>query len=706
MSKRKNKIPTKINSNEDLFVSWQDGDTAGKLKALNGIRDAEIVTAGYNGLSFRDIDTGTNVRQEFTRDDYEYFRPGESLPKTQIDKIAYAMSCYDTNGLVHNVIDLMADFACQGIHLVHNSPSVQQFYREWFDKVNGDERSERFVNTLLRCGNTVIKFSTAKLSLKQADKLRTAVAADIEPEFDAIDLEKREIPWKYVFLNPLSLEVIGGEIASLIGKPLFNLKLPYSLRTKINNASNSQIKSLLEKLPADLLSAIKSGSKVFPLDPAKTKVFYYKKDDWNVWANPMIAPIFKDLIMLDKLKLADMAALDGAINRIRVWKLGSMEHKFAATKAAFDKLSNELTNNVGSGTIDLIWNDAIDLIETNTDVHQFLGDSKYSSTFTCIYQGLGVPPTLTGTSTASGFTNNYISLKTLVERLNYVRAVLLDFWNEQVKLVQKAMGFRFPAIVRFDRMTLSDESAEKALLIQLADRDLISVETIQERFGEIPELERVRMNKEKRMREKGSVSNKAGPWHNPQQDFEMKKLAMSGGGVAPSEVGVNLLPRKKGEKSPLQMRRTEKSKQSGIPQQGRPFNSKDKQKRKQKRVKYRTSAFLWARDAQKTIAEVIDPAFLEICNKKTQRSLTDDEVGKLEAYKFNILLSLEPFQDINTDLIQAIAADKPKVLEQPNYMYRDFLNAYVAKTDKQPTMDQSRDMRLLVYISYKGEQDG
>ena len=49
-----------------------------------------------------------------------------------------------------------------------------------------------------------------------------------------------------------------------------------------------------------------------------------------------------------------------------------------------------------------------------------------------IYAALGIPPTLTGTFGASGTTNNFISLKTLTERLNYVRSIVINFWEEQI----------------------------------------------------------------------------------------------------------------------------------------------------------------------------------------------------------------------------------------------------------------------------------
>ena len=192
----------------------------------------------------------------------------------------------------------------------------------------------------------------------------------------------------------------------------------------------------------------------------------------------MIYAIMDDINIIEKLKLADLAALDGAISNIRIFKLGNLEHKIAPTKAAAAKLSNILQNNVGGGTMDLIWGPDIELLESKTNVHQFLGEAKYTPHLNSVYAGLGIPPTLTGTYGAAGTTNNFISLKTLTQRLEYGRQVLVQFWQKEIEMLQKAMGFRYPAKIEFDRMDLSNEEAEKALLIQLADRNLVSEELV------------------------------------------------------------------------------------------------------------------------------------------------------------------------------------------------------------------------------------
>ena len=88
---------------------------------------------------------------------------------------------------------------------------------------------------------------------------------------------------------------------------------------------------MVSKLPPEVLEAAKTR-KPYYLDPNKMIVHHYKKDDWQTWAYPMIYSIMDDITVLEKLKLADMAALDGAIANIRIFKLGNLEHKIAPTK--------------------------------------------------------------------------------------------------------------------------------------------------------------------------------------------------------------------------------------------------------------------------------------------------------------------------------------------------------------------------------------
>ena len=103
-------------------------------------RVSESITE-YAGVSkashyrdFKDIETNRSVRPGFTSNDYHAFRPEEKVPQKQKRIIKMCMDAYDKVGIIRNVIDLMGDFTCQGINIVHENKSVEKFYQQWFKK--------------------------------------------------------------------------------------------------------------------------------------------------------------------------------------------------------------------------------------------------------------------------------------------------------------------------------------------------------------------------------------------------------------------------------------------------------------------------------------------------------------------------------------------------------------------------------------------
>jgi hypothetical protein len=715
-------------ANQEAYVTWDDNNLDSKKQAL---RESSESLSEYTGVqktsassryrgTFINLSPYVSGRPGLARSDYDYFRPDEAIPTHVKEIIKKAEEIYQRVGLVKNVIDLMGDFACQGIKLVHKNKRIERFYRHWFKKINGKDRSERFLNNLYKTGNIVIHRQTGKLSLKVTDKLYQSVASpDLQiTELDSIQLEKREIPWKYTFIDPVLVNAAGGALSSFVQDKKYELILPAHLRKIISAPKTQAEKDVIAQLPEQIIEAA-SSKKAYPLDPSKTIVFHYKKDDWQTWAYPMIHAIMDDIIVIEKLKLADMAALDGAISNIRIFKLGSLEHKIAPTKAATSKLAQILENNVGGGTMDLVWGPDIELLESNTNVHNFLGESKYIPHLNAVYAGLGIPPTLTGTYGAAGTTNNFISLKTLTQRLQYGRDILMQFWEKEIVLVQKAMGFRYPAKIEFDRMDLSNEDAEKALLVQLADRNLISDELLQSRFGFDPDIEKNRLNREKRERDSSRMIKKAGPWHDPQLDNALKKIALQSGIVSPSQVGLNLDKKKSGEKSAMDLKNEniknkgfgpavpsptsiEKNDIGGVPGQGRPKLSKDQQQRQTKKFAPQTGASLliWAIDAQEKISSIINPTLLEFYKKKNLRSLSKDQTEELESVKTKILMSLEPFKEITNEYVLANMSaidsiNNNKIIGQ----YLHWLNNIKYQLNRDLSTEEIKQARASFYTS-------
>lgn len=710
----------------EAYVTWEDTNLDDKRNALKeasrGLDEFGLVeksTAATTGRyrDFSNLVGPISGRPGLTRGDYDYFRPDEAVPNQIKYIFNNADAIYNRVGLVKNVIDLMGDFACQGIRLVHPNKRIEKFYRRWFEKIGGEERSERFLNNLYRIGNVVINRQTAKISLKVAENLyRTTASPDLIINNDEPQIEKREIPWKYTFIDPICVDVVGGPLSSFVSDKNYAISMPASLRKVINSPKNDAEREIINQLPPAIIEAAKS-KKPYLLDPLKTLVFHYKKDDWKTWAYPMIYSIMDDINIIEKLKLADLAALDGAISNIRIFKLGSLEHKIAPTAAAANKLSSILQNNVGGGTMDLVWGPDIELIESKTAVHQFLGEGKYTPHLNSVYAGLGIPPTLTGTFGAAGTTNNFISLKTLTQRLQYGRKVLTAFWKKEIELVQKAMGFKYAAKIEFDRMDLSNEEAEKALLIQLADRNVISDELLQRVFGFDPDTEKTRINRETRERDSDRMVQKAGPFIDGNFENSMKKMALQLGLATPSQVGIEFEPKKKGEMNAVEVKtayppaipklgpltpptNTSPDKLPGAPGQGRPKNSKDSSQRKTKKFSPQTGASLnlWALSAQDKINEILNPTLLEFYNKKNMRSLSSIEYSESEIIKTKVFFALEPFANISEDLILSAFANADNTKTQELYTkYKLFVKNLANNINRELTSDEARITRAYFY---------
>lgn len=487
----------------DSYTSWTNtakgwGEGA---KALDGFSERlETQASYYRGYgrsksTYTNIDPQTSVRPQFDRSDYEYFRPGEAIPKSPKEIIRACINAYREFSVVRYAVDLMSDFATQGIQINHPTKKWERFLREWAEQVQFAERSERFLSSLFKTGHAFV-YRTEEVLINRPGS----------------------IPVKYSLLNPLSIEFENEGASELLGamRPVVTL----------TGSWLSRYGGLLEgpgfnesMLPHELLQRLKTenlqDAASIPLPEDSFRAFFYKKDDWETWAVPFIYSILKPLIVIDKAQRADLAALEGAISNVRVWKLGSLEHRIAPSAAAAARLSRMLENNVGSGTIDLVWGPDLELVESSADVVKFLDPRKYDFHMEQVYAGLGIPRSLAG-NTESGFTNNFVALQTLIQRLEYGRAALLSFWGAELKRLQAVYGFRQNPIVTFDHVDLSDPAARNHLILNLYDRGLISHETLLEYFGETAEVEVSRIKQE---RLQGDLRSK-GPFDNQKRDAQ------------------------------------------------------------------------------------------------------------------------------------------------------------------------------------------
>lgn len=608
------------------------------------------------------------VRHEFGRHDYEFYRQGERVPTGDHEVIRDCILAYKEIGIVRNAIDTYAEFGCQDGNLVHENEKTQRAYRAWWKKIRAQDISEKFLRHFFREGIAVPYRTSAKIPLRLSRQLEQAWGAKIEFE-DKEKVSKREIPISYTFLNPLRLDVIEPELAVMSGgrNIRYSMRLSSGVLRKLRGKQSSAVKSCLESFPADIRSKILKGENRVELDHNNVLSFRYKPDDWSCWGNPMLESILIDCNLLRKMKLTDATALDGAMSCVRVWKLGSLDHRLAPADGQMDRLAELLQNTVGGGVLDIIWTADIDLLETKTDLYQFLGEEKYKSPLTQIHTGIGIPPSMTGASSSGGLANNFIAIKTLTKRLQYAREVLTEFWEGEIRRFQKAMGFKTPAQLTFAFPDLTDQGAENQLLLHLVDRDLISLETVSERLGLTPEVEKRRLQRERRMRKSGKLPHKASPFHTAQPDHELTKIALTTKAASPSQVGLKLNPHdpKDDRLEPQDSKKGNgvNNQPKGEPGQGRPPGSKDKQKRSQKRIAAPVQASLaqmitWSMAEQRRISGFVVPAYLKSLGKQSTEELSPAEQKKSDAFVLRVLASLQPGESVTQEYLRTVIANK------------------------------------------------
>lgn len=680
------------------------------------MEDAGTARAGYgdniynNMRTFRDIEPNVSVRNDFNKGDYDYYRPSDRIPDDPIQVTKLARKAYKKVPIIRNVIDLMSDFGIKGIRVIHRDKKIQQFCQTWFEYVEGIERSERFLHQLYISSNVIVRRWDGKVPVKiekQWKKSKAGVQEDVEVE--NVVYEKRTLPLKYTFYAPENVEILGGE-SSLMNnnQPLIGIRIDARLKDNLNKLAKYK-KDYNVTITDEVMNAVKNNQSVIPLDPNKVSIFYYRKDDWEMWASPMLEAVLPDIKAINRLKMADMAALDGAISNIRLWRLGSLEHKIIPTKAHINRLRNMLEQAGKGGVIDLVWGPELDFKESSTQVHQFLGPEKYQAILASLYEGLGIPPTLTGGGgKSSGFTNNFIALKTLIERLQYGRNLLMQFWKEQFEILKKAMGYRYPPELVFDNIVLSDEATIKNLVIALMDRGLISSDTLYENFkdfGIVGDIERSRIKRDEKAFGT-TLPERAGMFYKPQQEEDLKKIILQSGGVAPSEMGVNLRPRKNGEESPMEKQakhavELEKHKPKKS-LNGRPTSSKDTSARKKKVVKPKSKAgfidtFMWAETAQAELSKIITAAFLGSTGKKDVRSLTVAETENLEHLKFTALSQLSPFSTITEEKVYNILAGSEKLNVDMFATAKELCKRFVYLNKREPSINEQRQIQSSSY---------
>jgi hypothetical protein len=457
--------------------------------------------------------------------------------------IASCVLCYLSEGIVRRVLDLYADLACEQFTIVHPDKSVRNFYETWAKKTKITERLRTFFLTMFTTGNVFIYRHWASLS--PADKLALKkmsakvvgeniyvedededrkIEASVEnswfdnfievrksipiqktdsnkktsaagpaptvkgPLSESIPVKDGMIPWGYTALNPLQMELRGKKFQ---GENYWIMALDKSDTKEIlaqygYNSTSQDLGSTRVNLPKELKGKIGkyNGGGVgyvseIKFDATTLTPLQDYKFDWFDWAIPFVFPVLAPLGFKGCLRKMEIRACESVINSIFLFKLGDLKNGMPAEEEHFERLADMLQ--MPGQVQNIIWNEAISAEVIQPDVTKIFDSKKYESADKDIMMALGIPESMLG-GKSSSFQHSFITLVTVMERLESTRNLLESWLMGELEAIAKVMGFRRLPTIKWARSALKDEAAVRTLFTNLYDRGILSRDTLLREF--------------------------------------------------------------------------------------------------------------------------------------------------------------------------------------------------------------------------------
>jgi hypothetical protein len=483
--------------------------------------------------------------------------------------IAQCMLAYLGYGVVRNIIDLYADFATEGLDIDHPDASVRNFYRTWATKVNLEERVYSMFLNLFVSGNVFVHrrwatldedekramkrakaaenvgdmliirgkskdrtiyanesgfidwyLTKGEIHLKNDDKngktVATAPPAPSEEELPE-NPEKR-IPWGYTFLNPLQMEIRGRRIrGDHYWIMAVDKKDTLEIARGLGMSTRQELGTTEINLPREFLSRVKKYAGPGAGYSAEVKLSKEElsiiqapgKWDWFDWAVPFCFPALQALAFKDCLRNMELRAAHSVINSVTLYKLGNIEKGMPAEDEHFERLADMLQ--MPGQALNILWTEAIEAEVIQPDVKGLFDIGKHESANQDILTALGVPEVLLG-GKGGNFSNSYIAVATVLEKLESYRMKVNDWLMGEMKIIADAMGFQKLPTVRFGRTSLKDEKAYQTFLLGLYDRGICSANTLLEEIDSSAEIQASQMKEEKEKLREKDIFEPKGPF--------------------------------------------------------------------------------------------------------------------------------------------------------------------------------------------------
>ncbi len=373
--------------------------------------------------------------------------------------IGLAYQSYFNIAIIRNMIDMMTNYSVSSLKIISENATVKNFFANWFEVIGMSNLQSQFFLEYYRSGNVFPYKFNGKIQDDDFKQLTRVFSA-----------KKAIIPIRYTILNPLQVALqVGANTPNTYVRALS----PFEI-TRLAHPKTQEDKDIFNQLDEATKQSIKSGGNwlfvTIPLDPDRLSACFYRKQDYEPLAVPMVFPVLNDVefkLMLKKMDMSLAATMEQVILLVTTGNLAD-QYNAKSGKKSLEALQN-LFQNQSIGRV---------LIGDNTtkgqwlvpDLKELLGHEKYTRVDADIKEGLQY--IFFGDEK---FANAAIKAQVFIESLKEGRRVFMDnFLMPEVKKICEVMNFKHIPSFEFENIRLQDQPVMAKLYYQMGQLGLLT----------------------------------------------------------------------------------------------------------------------------------------------------------------------------------------------------------------------------------------
>lgn len=394
-----------------------------------------------------------------------------NLPRDRVTMNSWNRIYYDTNPIVRNAVNLHSSYPLSKINISCKNKKVQQFFLEWSEKID-------------------------LYSVVYGVALEYWKLGEV---FPYSELDQSSGTWKRItILNPDYVQVKK----SVIGDQTIISLMPDATLKRLATSSDPSDAVIKSKLPNHILDYVRRNQNI-PLDSFNVSHLKLLSSPYDIRGTSIVVSVYKDLMLLDKIRESKFAQADGMINPITLVKLGGEEYK--PTQNDIEAFRQVLEEAQYDKDFKIVTHNNVDIARVGFSGATLDVASDLEFIMNNLYNGLMAPKALFDQEGAS-YASSSVGLEVLRQRYDIFRNMIKKWLERKIfapmcelqdffEYIDGEKRLQVPSI-DFNHMNLYDLNDYVQTLGTYVGNKQISVQTLCRSLGLSYEEEQKRLREE------------------------------------------------------------------------------------------------------------------------------------------------------------------------------------------------------------------